>query len=447
MDPRAVLSNLRKKRGHIKGLITRQANHIQELDSRAAPSPETTKAASELLRKVRGLDDDYKKIHFDILECINEADKDALDQEQENFSTHDDQIEACCARINKVMHDPSASDEKNVKIIRLKLRKLKGRITSAQDTIAAGGSTVDSALLTSVGRELGDYCRILRELENELFAMDLPEDHELFSLHQETDDLRLVCQRRCDELSAKSSTPPSSTTTTSPGDVCKLKKLEIPKFNGDIMVWDQFWDRFKTAVHENKKLTCAEKWEYLHQALMGGPARDSLSGFSRSEGQYDDAVKWLMERYHQPREVIKQHTRAIMECQATKEGDPKELRRIYTVWSQHTRALEELGHKMDPAILTCLLELKLDKQTLAKWKWETRTHVAVVPDIVDLLTFIKDQAAALESQPQEKKRSQVTSTEKKPHSFNKPVNSFATNVNPSQPRCIICPNDRHPLCL
>ena len=156
-------------------------------------------------------------------------------------------------------------------------------------------------------------------------------------------------------------------------------------------------------------------------------------------------MKWLMERYHQPREVIKQHTRAIMECQATKEGDPKELRHIYTVWSQHTRALEELGHKMDPAILTCLLELKLDKQTLAKWKWETRTHVAVVPDIVDLLTFIKDQAAALESQPQEKKRSQVTSTEKKPHSFNKPVNSFATNVNPSQPRCIICPNDRHPL--
>ena len=144
MDPRAVLSNLRKKRGHIKGLITRQANHIQELE-RAAPSPETTKAASELLRKVRGLDDDYKKIHFDILECINEADKDALDQEQENFSTHDDQIEACCTRINKVMHDPSASDEKNVKIIRLKLRKLKGRITSAQDTIAAGGSTVDSA--------------------------------------------------------------------------------------------------------------------------------------------------------------------------------------------------------------------------------------------------------------------------------------------------------------
>ena len=72
------------------------------------------------------------------------------------------------------------------------------------------------------------------------------------------------------------------------------------------------WDRFKTAIYENKKLACAKKWEYLHQALMGDPARDSLSGFSRSEGQYDDAVKWLMKRYHQPRKVIKQHTHAII---------------------------------------------------------------------------------------------------------------------------------------
>ena len=39
----------------------------------------------------------------------------------------------------------------------------------------------------------------------------------------------------------------------------------------------------------------------------------------------------------------------------------------------------------------------------------------------------------------------MTSIDKKPHSFTKPVNSFATNVNSSQPRCVICPNDRHPL--
>ena len=66
MDPRAALSSLHKKRGHIKGLITRQVNHIQELE-RAAPSPEVTNAASKLLQKIRGLDDDYKKINFDIL--------------------------------------------------------------------------------------------------------------------------------------------------------------------------------------------------------------------------------------------------------------------------------------------------------------------------------------------------------------------------------------------
>ena len=67
-------------------------------------------------------------------------------------------------RSNQQGHARSIS-LKNMKIVRLKL-KLKGRITSAQDTIVAGGSTIDSALLRSVGRELGDHCRILRELEN-----------------------------------------------------------------------------------------------------------------------------------------------------------------------------------------------------------------------------------------------------------------------------------------
>ena len=52
----------------------------------------------------------------------------------------------------------------------------------------------------------------------------------------------------------------------------------------------------------------------VHQALKDGPAKDSLSGFCRSEAQYDDAVEWLIECYHQPQEVMKQHTRTIAVC-------------------------------------------------------------------------------------------------------------------------------------
>ena len=68
MDPRATLSSLSKKRSHIKGLITKQVNRTQEFE-KTAPSPEVTKATSELFQKIRGLDDVYNKIHFDILEC------------------------------------------------------------------------------------------------------------------------------------------------------------------------------------------------------------------------------------------------------------------------------------------------------------------------------------------------------------------------------------------
>ena len=209
------------------------------------------------------------------------------------------------------------------------------------------------------------------------------------------------------------------------------------------MDWDHFWRRFQKAIHENKGLTDDDKWEYLSQALTDGNAKDTIAGFTRASGQYEEAIKCLTERYHRPREVVDEHARALIESNPLKEGDTKELRRLHTTWTQHIRALENLGHKIDSAFLTSVLQLKLDKQTSAQWKWESRSHVLDPPKVDDLLLFLKDRATTLDLQSSEKKKPH----DKKTHQSQKPVSTLVAHPNPPYARCVLCTGERRPMYL
>ena len=48
----------------------------------------------------------------------------------------------------------------------------------------------------------------------------------------------------------------------------KLPKLDIISFNGDKMKWNEFWDSFESAVHNNKKLSSVEKFNCLKSKLQ-----------------------------------------------------------------------------------------------------------------------------------------------------------------------------------
>ena len=43
----------------------------------------------------------------------------------------------------------------------------------------------------------------------------------------------------------------------------RLPKLEIEKFNGDVINWSSFWNQFSSAIHENDSLSEVNKFTYL----------------------------------------------------------------------------------------------------------------------------------------------------------------------------------------
>ncbi|KAJ8940523.1 hypothetical protein NQ314_010684 [Rhamnusium bicolor] len=51
--------------------------------------------------------------------------------------------------------------------------------------------------------------------------------------------------------------------------IARLKKLEVPEFNGDPKRWPMFFETFKSLVHNNSNLNNTTKMHYLAGALKG----------------------------------------------------------------------------------------------------------------------------------------------------------------------------------
>ena len=77
--------------------------------------------------------------------------------------------------------------------------------------------------------------------------------------------------------------------------VC-LPKLEIEKFDGDVINWSSFWDHFSPAIHENDSLSEINKFTYLKSFLCDS-AKLTISGLSLSSESYQEAIDLLKQCY------------------------------------------------------------------------------------------------------------------------------------------------------
>ena len=55
---------------------------------------------------------------------------------------------------------------------------------------------------------------------------------------------------------------PSSSTKESDLKV-KLPKIELSKFNGQVLKWQTFWDQFEYAIHSKESLCDIDKFTHL----------------------------------------------------------------------------------------------------------------------------------------------------------------------------------------
>ena len=167
----------------------------------------------------------------------------------------------------------------------------------------------------------------------------------------------------------------------------KLPRIELPKFSGDVLKFQNFWDQFEAAVHNNDDLPNVQKFTYLRSVLTGN-ALQTIEGFEVTGANYQPAVECLKHRYGRKRVVISSLVKSVVQMDAKAVVTAPSLRDLYDTLKNRTRALEALGEipKNHGCILLPILELKLPSAILEKWELD----LADTPDDeIDLELFFK----------------------------------------------------------
>ncbi|XP_049886869.1 uncharacterized protein LOC126381439 [Pectinophora gossypiella] len=189
-------------------------------------------------------------------------------------------------------------------------------------------TTVKVKLMTATKKFEEDFFKLIKCSPN----LDIKEQ-ERYTLNQmKAEDLsaeletiyQLTCQKRtCNETQIMGT---------------KLPKLELMKFNGDVLKWQEFWDKFESNIH-NQPLNKADKLSYLFSSLEG-KALDTLRGIDITNNGYDVAVNILKDRFGDKSLVVDAHYEALSRLPQSSNDS---LRSTLDAIVKHIRILDSLG--------------------------------------------------------------------------------------------------------
>lgn len=153
----------------------------------------------------------------------------------------------------------------------------------------------------------------------------------------------------------------------------RLPKLERPKFNGDLKLWQTFIDLYKSLVHNQASLDPIEKFNYLLLSLSGDPLT-LIKSIPPASDNYIIGYNTLVERYSNKRLLATSHLRVLKSYQTMTKENVRELRRLVDTFNENLSILETLGFNVKSwdFINTDLLLEKLDSSTRKRFELQLK---------------------------------------------------------------------------
>ena len=109
------------------------------------------------------------------------------------------------------------------------------------------------------------FVTLRKDMEKSLIEPDHSMRKELDSYHQVL--TRIVAEIATTKAKTVPTTPPSICTRKDYKETCRIPKLDIPTFNGDIMKWASFWAQFEASIDSHERLSDVRKLAYLRKAI------------------------------------------------------------------------------------------------------------------------------------------------------------------------------------
>ena len=158
-----------------------------------------------------------------------------------------------------------------------------------------------------------------------------------------------------------------------------LPKIDKVSFSGDKLKWAEFWDSFECAIHNNKKLSNIERFNYL-KGKVNGEAQRSIAGLSMSNENYQVAVDILTDRFGDSQGVIDLHYSKMTNLPLASSSTGS-LRNLLDNMERHIRSLEMLKQNVNQDVFVSMIRAKLPQEVLleleimheAKNRWTVDT--------------------------------------------------------------------------
>jgi uncharacterized coiled-coil DUF342 family protein len=229
------MPSIGKRRGVVRGSITRLATRLRELEE-TTDQPRTADHASQLLAKLESLDGEFKSIHLEIIDLIDEPDD--LEREQTVLDKHDDDVSTLTIRLQALSTPKRAKTPPTVdlrKPLSRKLTRIEKGLKSIDDIVSTTAeATPERSMIQQCREQLSDYKKDLTAVYEELLSKDIDDDDELTAFHSKLEKSLFGISQRVKQLSITSvpeSTSASASTLDGAG--VRLPKLNVPTFDGN----------------------------------------------------------------------------------------------------------------------------------------------------------------------------------------------------------------------
>lgn len=215
------------------------------------------------------------------------------------------------------------------------MQHLQHNVTAIGDQLDSIADPIDICVIQQLEEEMSEAKIGLRDISRGLFTLSLPDGDALLTFERKLCEETQSHSLRIKRLLSK----PTPTATTDPVGV-KLPKIDVPKFDRNILKWHSFWEQYEVSIHDSKFMSNAEKLAYLKGSLKDSSAMAIIEGRSQSGNHYDEAIQCLTLCYDCPRLVHQTQVKMTAKAPCLKEGSGREIHKLH---EQHLRALKSRG--------------------------------------------------------------------------------------------------------
>lgn len=120
----------------------------------------------------------------------------------------------------------------------------------------------------------------------------------------------------------------------------KLPKIELKRFNDNVLEWLSWWSQFK-KIHEDDDLDESDKFQYLAQSMVrGSRAKDIVESYPMTSENYPKVINALKNRFGREEMLIEVYVRELQKLRMLLQLKSKVFQKcsinwnlIYVLWN------------------------------------------------------------------------------------------------------------------